>query len=327
MKNNPIACQASFAALKSLFMDMPAAVLTLAKDFTIMDANPTVAKVSGLQPNAVTGKKCYDVLGTGGICRGCVVQKVLLSGKAEHGTRVEYKKDGKQLFGKQTAIPVRDREGNIEYIFEIVVDITREVALERENADMLLDIVAAMAHLIESRDPSTGTHSRNVQNIALAIGEIMGLMDRELQELSIAGILHDIGKIGVPEAILNKPEPLTYLESSVIRRHPQIGYNAIKHIKRLQKVSEAILEHHEHYDGSGYPVGKKKEETSLIARILTVADVFEALTADRVYRRAMSEQQAMAIIQEGRGWQFDPDIVDALREVVCKDRKRKIGLC
>lgn len=325
VKNAEPESQASFQAMKALFTYMPGAVMTLKKDFTIIDVNQLVAKVTGLEPHAIRGEKCYNVLGNGAICCNCVVQKALKSGQSEHGTQLEYKTDGKQIYGKQTAIPIKDRHGNIEFIYEIVIDITQEVALERENAEMLMDIVTAMAHLIESRDPSTGTHSINVQNIALSIGKIMGLTDKELKELSILAILHDIGKIGIPESILNKPERLTDFEFATIKRHPQIGYDAIKPIKRLQKISEAILDHHEHYNGDGYPNGKKQEEISMIARILSVADVFEALTADRVYRKAMSIQQAIDIIQAGKEQQFDPSVVDALLEIVYKGKERHIN--
>lgn len=310
------------AALKSLFMHMPGAVMVLKPDFTIIDINQTVTKVTGLESNAISGKKCYEILGAGAICRDCVVQKSLISGKPEAGTRIEYKADGKQLFGKQTAIPIKDQNGHIKYIYEIVIDISQEVTLEKENSEILMDIVTALAHLIESRDPSTGTHSFNVQRIALRIGECLQLTDKKLKELGIAAILHDIGKIGIPESILNKPEALTAFEYSIIKQHSQIGYEAIKHIKRLKKVSDAILDHHEHYDGNGYPNRKSKEEISLIARIISVADVFEALTAERVYRKAVSKQQAIKVIKEGKGKQFDPKVVDAMVEVLCKGKKR-----
>ena len=285
---------------RALFMYMPGAVMTLTKDFTIINVNELMTKVTGFHPGAVKGKKCYEVLGNGDICCDCLVQKALISGKPENGARLKYDKDGQQIYGKQTVIPIKDRAGNIAYIYEIVTDITQEVSLEKENLEILMDIVTSMAHLIESRDPSTRTHCINVQNIALAIGEIMGLSGQERKELSIAAILHDIGKIGIPESILNKPQRLTDAEFSIIKRHPQIGYDAIKHIKRLQNVSQAIQDHHEHCNGQGYPNGKKKDDIPMIARILAVADVFEALTSDRVYRKAISTKQAIGIIQAGR---------------------------
>lgn len=316
---------ASSDAMKSLFKYMPGAVMTLEKDFTIIDVNELVSKVTGFHSRDIKGKKCYDVLGNGDICYDCLVQKALISGKPECGTQLTYEVGGKQKYGKQTVIPIKDRYGNIEYLYEIVIDMTQEVALERENLEILMDIVTSMAHLIESRDPSTGAHCINVQSIALSIGKIMELNDKDLKELSIAAILHDIGKIGIPESILNKPGRLTDFEFSIIQRHPQIGYDAIKNIKQLQKVSEAIRDHHEHYNGEGYPNGKKNEEISMIARILTVADVFEALTSDRVYRKAMRPKQALGIIQAGKKQQFDPRVVDALLELVYKEKAKQIS--
>lgn len=317
--------QSSVDAMKSLFMRVPGAVMSLEKDFTIIDVNAVLSQVTGLQPAAIKGKKCYDVLGDGNICSNCRVQQVLNTGNPDYGTQIKYEKDGKRRYGKQAIIPVKDRTGNIEYVYEIVTDITHEISLEQENLENLMDIVTAMAHLIESRDPSTGTHCSNVQRISLSIGKTMGLNDAELKDLSIAAIIHDIGKIGIPESILNKPERLTDAEFSIIQRHPQIGHDSIKHVKRLQNVSEAIRDHHEHYNGKGYPSGKKKEELSTISRILAVADVFEALTSDRVYRRAMSVKQAISIIQAGREQQFDPIVVDALLEVVYEEQARRIS--
>jgi len=317
--------QATVDAMKSLFMRVPGAVMSLEKDFTIIDVNEVLSQVAGLQPAAIKGKKCYDVLGDGKICLGCRVQQVLNTGNPDYGTQIKYDKNGKRRYGKQAVIPVKDRAGNIDYVYEVVTDITHEISLEQENLENLMDIVTAMAHLIESRDPSTGTHCSNVQKIALSIGEIMGLNDTELKDLSIAAIIHDIGKIGIPESILNKPERLTDAEFSIIQRHPQIGYDSIKHVKRLRNVSEAIRDHHEHYNGKGYPNGKNKDELSTISRILAVADVFEALTSDRVYRRAMSVNQAISIIQAGKEQQFDPSVVDALMEVIYEEQAKRIS--
>ena len=310
-----LAHQANVDALKSVFMCVPGAVMSLEKDLSIIDVNQVLCKVTGLEPSAIKGKKCYEVLGDGTVCRGCRVEQVLKTGQPDYGNQIKYDRNSKRLYGKQAVIPVKDQTGNIEYVYEIVTDITREISLERENLENLMDIVTAMAHLIESRDPSTGTHCSNVQRIALSLGQTMGLEDKELKDLSIAAIIHDIGKIGIPESILNKPERLSEVEFSIIKRHPQIGYDSIKHIKRLQNVAEAIRDHHEHYDGNGYPNGKRQEELSRIARILAVADVFEALTSDRVYRPAMSVKQALNIIREEKGQQFDPVVVEALLRI------------
>jgi PAS domain S-box-containing protein len=320
LKTAQLEHQATVDAMKSLFMRVPGVVMSLEKDFTIIDVNEVLSQVAGLPPPALIGKKCYDVLADGKVCCDCRVQQVLNTGNPDYGTQIKYDKDGKRRYGKQAVIPVKDRAGNVEYVYEIVTDITHEISLEQENLENLMDIVTAMAHLIESRDPSTGTHCSNVQRISLSIGKTMGLNDVELKDLSIAAIIHDIGKIGIPESILNKPERLTEAEFSIIQRHPQIGYDSIKHVKRLQNVSEAIRDHHEHYNGKGYPNGKKKEELSTISKILAVADVFEALTSDRVYRGAMSVEQAISIIQAGKEQQFDSIVVDALMQVLSEQK-------
>lgn len=308
--------QAFSESTKSLFTHMSCSIMLLNEQFTILDANEFMLKITGHRLEDIKGKKCYDVVGRGTICASCLVQKVWESGKAATGAILSADINGKQMYGKQTVIPVKGPDGNIEYVYEIIADVTQEIALEKENAETLLDIVTSMAHLIESRDPSTGTHCSNVQKIALAIGQEMALSERDMNELSIAAIIHDIGKIGIPEAVLNKPGKLTDAEFAIIKRHPEIGYEAVKHIRQLRLVSEAIRDHHEYFDGRGYPHGKKQAEISLIARILAVSDVFEALTANRVYRKAMSVKEAIGIIQAEKGRQFDPAVVEALVAVV-----------
>jgi HD-GYP domain-containing protein (c-di-GMP phosphodiesterase class II) len=202
--------------------------------------------------------------------------------------------------------------GIADYALEIMLDITKKVQRERENTDLYIQTVTALAKLIENRDTSTGAHSQRVREVALAIGIELGLPPEVIDEISIAATLHDIGKIGISENILNKRGKLTNAEYELIKSHPQIGYDTLKNISRLKNISEYILYHHEKFDGTGYPTQRIGNDIPLVSRILCVADVYEAITADRVYRKAMTVEQALMIMYKGKGTHFDPVVLEAL---------------
>ena len=132
-----------------------------------------------------------------------------------------------------------------------------------------------------------------------------------VSRIRIAGLMHDIGKIGIAESILNKPEALDAAESEEMKKHPEIGYRILLSVPEFSEVAESILAHHERWDGKGYPRGLKGEEIPLQARIITVADTFEAMTSDRTYRKALTREDAIAVLQEITGTQLDPKIAAA----------------
>ena len=132
---------------------------------------------------------------------------------------------------------------------------------------------------------------------------------KELDELALLAVLHDVGKVGIKESILQKPEPLAPEELEEMKKHPEIGYHIAYNTPELMPIAEYILAHHERWDGNGYPRGLKGEEIPLLCRILAVADAYDAMTSDRLYRKAMNSQEAMAEIERNAGKQFDPKVV------------------
>jgi putative nucleotidyltransferase with HDIG domain len=185
------------------------------------------------------------------------------------------------------------------------------LALYENIYENLFSTLYAFVKAIEARDPYTQQHSNRVTKIAIAIGKEMGCTSEELDTLNFAGHLHDIGKIGIRDAILLKPGIYTEEERNIIKAHPIIGASIIGQLGLLETEKEIIKCHHERCDGTGYPDGLKKEEIPLLARILSVADVYDALASDRAYRKKMGKNKIIKIIKEGRGTQFDPDVVDA----------------
>ena len=182
------------------------------------------------------------------------------------------------------------------YSFQMYVDMR----------NMYLDTVKALCQAVEAKDPYTQGHSQRVSQLSYKLGERMRLPHRALENLKLAGMLHDIGKIGVDEHILNKPGRLTDDEYGKIKMHPAIGSKIIQEIDFLRASADIILSHHEHFDGTGYPNGKIQSEIPFEACILCVVDVYDALTSDRPYRKAMSEEEAIEIIRRESGTLFNP---------------------
>jgi HD-GYP domain-containing protein (c-di-GMP phosphodiesterase class II) len=172
----------------------------------------------------------------------------------------------------------------------------------------------ALAEAINSRDPYTGGHARRVAEYSMMVADWMGLAEPEKDELKLSAILHDIGKIGIADAILRKVEALSEEEYLLMRRHPEIGSRILGHVNEMEGVISGVLHHHERFDGSGYPGGLKGEGIPLQARIIAVVDAFDALTTDRPYRKAIGEAAALEKLARNEGTQFDPRIVDALRQ-------------
>ena len=190
--------------------------------------------------------------------------------------------------------------------------------VEKEN--LFLQTISALANTIDATSPWTRGHSLRVSELAVEIGKAMGLGEEELEDLKVAGILHDIGKIGIPKEILDKRGRLTDEEYEIVKKHSLIGYEVLKPVKLLGRVLPAVLYHHERCDGSGYPEGLKCHEIPLFAKIVAVADVIEAMTAERPYKRSYSLDEVLSYLEENKGRLFDPQVVDAAVRV-----REKIG--
>jgi len=185
-----------------------------------------------------------------------------------------------------------------------------------------LETILALANSIDSKDPYTRGHSQRVGDTAVEIGRELGMTGRQLKQLQYGGILHDIGKIGIAENLLCKQTRLNEEEMVVMREHPSIGDTIVRPVSFLAGVRAAIRNHHERWDGTGYPDALKGEQIPLIARIVNCADTFDACTSTRPYQKAFPLDQALEILQKLRGTQLDPTVLDALHRVVDKKLAR-----
>ena len=191
----------------------------------------------------------------------------------------------------------------------------KKAQLYEEMSEMFIHTVEALASAIDAKDPYTYGHSNRVARFSTAICEEMGMSKKEVREVELAAILHDIGKIGTPERILQKPGRLTAEEMARIQEHPAKGAHILANIMELRDIITWIRHHHEWYDGHGYPDRIAAEEIPVQARILSIADTFDAMTSDRPYRKGMQAEEAIRIMEESTGSQFDPGILRVFRSV------------
>jgi len=183
--------------------------------------------------------------------------------------------------------------------------------LYRELEEMFFQTVESLAGAIEKRDPYTGGHTQRVTLYSLAIGKYLPLNPEEIKRLKVASVLHDVGKIAIEDRILKKPERLNPEEFDAIKRHCDLGAEIIEHIRQLREIVPGVKHHHEQIDGEGYPDGLKGEEIPVLAKIVAVADTFDAMTTDRPYRKAMEKEAAVEELKRCSGTQFDEEIVEA----------------
>lgn len=198
----------------------------------------------------------------------------------------------------------------------------RTAALDRalnSLEDAYRSTLKALTAALETRDSETHGHSERVVTYSLRLGREYGLSNEKMKALEFGSLLHDIGKIGVPDSILRKPAKLTEEEWVKMREHPSHGQQILRGIEFLEGAAKVVSQHHEKWDGSGYPTGMREEDIDVCARIFAVADAFDAMTSDRVYRRGKSYQDAAQELDDWSGRQFDPKVVEAFHRVPQED--------
>lgn len=192
---------------------------------------------------------------------------------------------------------------------------SRNIELYREVEQLLVGFVQSLVSTLDAKDPYTRGHSERVALVAQRIGRQLGLSEKDLDDIHLSGLLHDIGKIGVDDSVLQKPGRLTDEEFEQIKKHPTIGYNILYGLKNLRHILPGVRSHHESWDGSGYPDGLAGEDIPLMARILAVADSYDAMGSDRPYRKGMPLKKLESIFRDGAGSQWDARIIEAYFEV------------
>lgn len=215
------------------------------------------------------------------------------------------------------------RYGGVLLIIFPIVLVRYTFYLYLESKNQYIQTVDTLMHAMEARDKYTEGHSKRVSEIAGIIAKELKYNDTKIERIRIASLLHDVGKIGIDDNILNKPGRLTNEEYKTIKSHPEIGYNILKDIKNLEDILPIIRNHHERYDGKGYPDGKNSEELALEVFIVQLADSIDAMATDRPYRKALSDDEIISEINKYKGSQFHPKVVEAYMKIIEKRKQQK----
>ena len=317
------------------FDSMPYGVMLIDKDFHIMRVNQYIQGLYGIPFENIVGKKYFELVYHDDVpVEGCPLTESMTNfctKTYEYCDRVL-----KKYFMLQ-ATPIPDEEGRIKSSALTLVDITEIKDKEKKLTDsrdaffnMLKELdssyrelkglfdglIRSFVNAIDAKSPWTKGHSERVTNYAVATAREMGMEEEDVEKLRTAALLHDIGKIGTYDVILDKPRSLSHEEFNLINLHPSRGEEILRPIKQLQHLLPVIRHHHERIDGKGYPDGLKGEEIPLLARIVCVADSYDSMTSDRPYRPAGVKKYAIAELKRCSGTQFDPVAVKAFLRVL-----------
>jgi len=219
-------------------------------------------------------------------------------------------------FQERVQITSRNELGELAQAFNNMA--THLESHDKNLREMFISTTKALAAAIDAKDPYTRGHSQRVAQISLEIAKEMGLAPSEQQKVNVAALLHDVGKIGIEDQVLKKPTKLTEKEYGIIQQHPRWGAMIMGHIGQLKEIIPGIQHHHERLDGTGYPQGLQGSQIPVLARIIAVADTFDAMTSERLYQKAMETQYVVDKLLEWKGTRYDPDVVDAMVRVYPK---------
>lgn len=327
MKEKGCSAKADEPDVTQVLEAIPDAVIVIGIDFSVRLVNAAFTTLTGVPRAQALGKKCYDVF-PGDICRtpACPMERI---GKGVEQLRYEGDKHcacGRSSPGIITACAFRTPRGALAGLIEIVSDMTPLYESRERFRKAMGGVIQAMSLTIEKRDRYTAGHQRRVTKFCRAIAGELGFSWERTQGLRMAAAIHDLGKILVPAAILNKPGKMSEHELAIIRNHPQAAYEILKDIDFPWPLAQTVYQHHERLDGSGYPQGLKGEAILLEARILAVADVVDAICCFRPYRPAVGMEAAMAELKSQRGIKYDAAVVDACIKVLTAG-KVDLGAC
>ncbi|MBQ9332920.1 MAG: HD-GYP domain-containing protein [Lachnospiraceae bacterium] len=202
----------------------------------------------------------------------------------------------------------------------VQVTLSEEVEHKKsENEMLMVQVVQALAGAIDAKDVYTNGHSARVAEYSREIAKRYGYSERKQDEIYVTGLLHDVGKIGVPDEVINKPSRLTDEEFAMIKAHPRLGADILGKIQSMPNLMAGARYHHERYGGGGYPDGISGKDIPELARIIAVADAYDAMSSNRSYRKALSQETVRAEIEKGKGTQFDPEFADIMLTMIDED--------
>ena len=288
-------------------------ILRINLDKKIIYANDAFFKVSGYTKEDLIGKP-YSFLKHYNLSEEEQAIKIdsMFTGTIWKGKVSNFKKNGEVFHCDVTMYPLKDKDGEVIEYMGISHDITQIEKLHDELEDTQREIIYKLGEIGECRSSETGQHVKRVAEYSKLLAIKIGLDEKDVNRLFMSSPMHDIGKVGIPDSILNKNGKLDSSEWEVMKTHAQIGYEILRTSKReiLQAAAIVSYTHHERWDGSGYPLGLKGEDIHIFGRITAIADVFDALTSERVYKKAWPLEDVLKLFNEEKGKHFDPNLID-----------------
>jgi len=296
-----------------LFQSSPNVIAQVDSEGRFLIANMAMIRSLGFSSEKeVIGKTLHDLMP-----QDVANYRLKMVRKACNEARIQVFEDQRQgRWFQNIFVPIEAPEVGEMTVQIIAMDITEKKKTEEQLERSFVDLAETVSRAMVSRDPYTATHQRNVAELSRLVGKKMGLDENRLKGLYIGGLLHDIGKISIPESLLNKPGQLTEEEWNLVRTHAKRGYEILKDANFPWPVAEMALHHHERLDGSGYPDGLSGDELSLEVRILSACDAAEAMIAYRPYRPAKSIQETIDELESGKGEKYDATVADILLQII-----------
>lgn len=283
------------------------------KKGNIIYANDAFAKISGYTQEELMGKP-HNIVRHKDVPKNIYknLWETITNKKVWHGEIKNAKKDGTYYIVQATVMPILDSNGEIIEYISARKDVTEIYNLKKEIIDTQKEVIFTMGSIGETRSKETGNHVKRVAEYSKILAKYAQLDEERIDLIVDASPMHDIGKVAIPDDILHKPGKLNEDEFSIMRTHAELGYKMLCHSQRplLKTAALIAFEHHERWDGKGYPRYLKGEEISIEGRITAIADVFDALGSDRVYKKAWSDEDIFKYLKEESGKQFDPNLID-----------------
>ena len=325
------ALQVSESRYRSLWDSLDAGVVVHAPDSSVLMNNATASRLLGLSDDEMRGKTAIDPAwafldesGNPMPVSEYPVSRIITTGEELTNLPVGINRPDMEepVWVMVNGCPVFDKVGQLTEILVSFIDVSERKAAELKLAEeqkrsleqlqrSLSSIVEVVSRVVETRDPYTAGHELRVSELAVSIAQDMGMTPRDIEDIRIAGLVHDVGKISVPAEILSKPGRLTPIEFQLIKNHPESGFEILSSADVDVAITEMVHQHHERCDGSGYPQGLGEEETLVGARVLAVADVVEAMISHRPYRPGLGLDVALDEIQRGAGTLYDCHVVES----------------
>lgn len=283
------------------------------KNGRLVHVNDNFCKISGYSREELIGNS-HNIVRHPDMSKDVFKElwKTIKAKKIWKGIIKNITKEGKTNHMSTTIVPILDLNGQIVEYMSIRFEVSDLINLQKEIEDTQKEVVYTMGAIGESRSKETGNHVKRVAEYSKVLAKLYGMDEDKAEMLRQASPMHDIGKVAIPDAILNKPGKLDAQEWTIMQTHSKLGYNMLKHSDRelLQAAATVAYEHHEKWDGSGYPRGLKAKEIHIYGRITSIADVFDALGSDRCYKKAWELDKILQLFQDERGKHFDPELVD-----------------